>query len=187
MGPGFESLKVHQILNAYFLFSDILINGHTQATDSEFAIRVGCFYFISFVVQNLSLYLRIGNIPHAVCSGSRVRIPEGAPLFSSIAQSVERMTVNHDVTGSSPVRGAIKHLRKWVLFYYFKGSNQWHQLNSHSSLCELTVKELLGIMSVLITLIVLIACTISSWRSILHSQYARVTCSALRPSAFCVA
>ena len=28
-------------------------------------------------------------------------------LYSSIAQSVERMTVNHDVTGSSPVRGAI--------------------------------------------------------------------------------
>ena len=26
--------------------------------------------------------------------------------YSSIAQSVERMTVNHDVTGSSPVRGA---------------------------------------------------------------------------------
>ena len=26
--------------------------------------------------------------------------------YSSVAQSVERMTVNHDVTGSSPVRGA---------------------------------------------------------------------------------
>ena len=28
-------------------------------------------------------------------------------LYSSIAQSVERMTVNHDVTGSSPVGGAM--------------------------------------------------------------------------------
>ena len=28
-------------------------------------------------------------------------------IYSSIAQSVERMTVNHDVTGSSPVGGAI--------------------------------------------------------------------------------
>ena len=28
--------------------------------------------------------------------------------YSSIAQSVERMTVNHDVTGSSPVGGAKK-------------------------------------------------------------------------------
>ena len=37
--------------------------------------------------------------------------------YSSVAQSVERMTVNHDVTGSSPVRGARKkHLRKQVLF-----------------------------------------------------------------------
>ena len=33
--------------------------------------------------------------------------PEGCiALYSSIAQSVERMTVNHDVTGSSPVGGA---------------------------------------------------------------------------------
>ena len=29
-------------------------------------------------------------------------------LFSSIAQSVERMTVNHDVAGSSPAGGARK-------------------------------------------------------------------------------
>ena len=29
-------------------------------------------------------------------------------IFSSIAQSVERMTVNHDVTGSSPVGGAMR-------------------------------------------------------------------------------
>ena len=29
-------------------------------------------------------------------------------IYSSIAQSVERMTVNHDVTGSSPVGGARK-------------------------------------------------------------------------------
>ena len=29
-------------------------------------------------------------------------------LYSAIAQSVERMTVNHDVTGSSPVGGATK-------------------------------------------------------------------------------
>ena len=28
------------------------------------------------------------------------------PLYSSLAQSVERMTVNHDVAGSSPAGGA---------------------------------------------------------------------------------
>ena len=32
-------------------------------------------------------------------------------LYSSIAQSVERMTVNHDVTGSSPVGGAKNSLQ----------------------------------------------------------------------------
>ena len=35
---------------------------------------------------------------------SRIKAP--VIEYSSIAQSVERMTVNHDVTGSSPVRGA---------------------------------------------------------------------------------
>ena len=41
---------------------------------------------------------------------SRIKAP--AIEYSSIAQSVERMTVNHDVTGSSPVRGAIFVVRK---------------------------------------------------------------------------
>ena len=35
-----------------------------------------------------------------------VNAVEETAVYSSIAQSVERMTVNHDVTGSSPVRGA---------------------------------------------------------------------------------
>ena len=30
--------------------------------------------------------------------------------YSSLAQSVERVTVNHDVVGSSPTRGAIETL-----------------------------------------------------------------------------
>ena len=30
-------------------------------------------------------------------------------VYSSIAQSVERMTVNHDVAGSSPAWGATTH------------------------------------------------------------------------------
>ena len=33
-------------------------------------------------------------------------------IFSSLAQSVERVTVNHDVVGSSPTGGAIKMLQK---------------------------------------------------------------------------
>ena len=42
------------------------------------------------------------------------------PHYSSIAQSAERMTVNHDVTGSSPVRGAInKKTRTTVRVFLF--------------------------------------------------------------------
>ena len=38
-------------------------------------------------------------------------------FYSSLAQSVERVTVNHDVAGSRPAGGAKKkHLRKQVLF-----------------------------------------------------------------------
>ena len=32
------------------------------------------------------------------------------PQYSSLAQSVERMTVNHDVAGSSPAGGATRRL-----------------------------------------------------------------------------
>lgn len=40
--------------------------------------------------------------------------------YSSLAQSVERVTVNHDVVGSSPTGGARKkHLRTQVLFQLY--------------------------------------------------------------------
>ena len=42
-------------------------------------------------------------------------------IYSSIAQSVERMTVNHDVTGSSPVRGA-KHRKSGAFLFYIAGA-----------------------------------------------------------------
>ena len=46
-----------------------------------------------------------------------VKIGRCQHSYSSIAQSVERMTVNHDVTGSSPVGGAKKntHYQQLVL------------------------------------------------------------------------
>ena len=43
--------------------------------------------------------------PHAACYNIERRSEWIG--YSSLAQSVERMTVNHDVTGSSPVGGAI--------------------------------------------------------------------------------
>ena len=41
------------------------------------------------------------------------------PSYSSVAQSVERVTVNHDVTGSSPVRGATKSPENLVFGAFF--------------------------------------------------------------------
>ena len=44
--------------------------------------------------------------------------------YSSLAQSVERMTVNHDVAGSSPAGGATKRLENITfssLFFAFMG------------------------------------------------------------------
>ncbi len=77
-----------------------------QATDSEFAARDRALIKLSCLTKALLTSPRWQYTAYTVCSGSRVRVPEGAPWYSSIAQSVERMTVNHDVTGSSPVRGA---------------------------------------------------------------------------------
>ena len=58
------------------------------------------------------------------------------------------MTVNHDVTGSSPVRGA-KTLSKDEVFFFFSkapmGSKTGHQLNTHRLQCKLTVNLALGV------------------------------------------
>ena len=61
-------------------------------------------------------------IPPCGMQGSRVRVTELEQptlevhhFYSSIAQSVERMTVNHDVTGSSPVRGATVKTEKCLI------------------------------------------------------------------------
>ena len=54
----------------------------------------------------LELRLLLVRFPVSICS-----------RYSSIAQSVERMTVNHDVTGSSPVRGAKKKASRETCFF----------------------------------------------------------------------
>ena len=46
------------------------------------------------------------STPKILCGRLHGKIGRCQHLYSSIAQSVERMTVNHDVTGSSPVGGA---------------------------------------------------------------------------------
>ena len=42
-----------------------------------------------------------------------------SPPYSSLAQSVERMTVNHDVAGSSPAGGAKKEAERYCAPFSF--------------------------------------------------------------------
>ena len=62
-------------------------------------------------------------------------------VYSSIAQSVERMTVNHDVTGSSPVGGAkqeevtINFYGNFFLLFIYLNSTPRRYENSTFCVC----------------------------------------------------
>ena len=53
---------------------------------------------------------RLGHKPFTLAMLSST-LTSVTSIYSSIAQLVERMTVNHDVTGSSPVGGAKRQVR----------------------------------------------------------------------------
>ena len=55
--------------------------------------------------------------------------------YSSLAQSVERVTVNHDAVGSSPTGGAIKKSHHQVAFFYCTCTINT-VINSHASPTE---------------------------------------------------
>ena len=100
--------------------------------------------------------------------------------YSYLAQSVERMTVNHDVAGSSPAVGAIrKQFFKGLLFLITKLFQAWtfqrHQLNTHCLLRKLTVNLPLGESFVLTRGVVQNFRYISSLGNIPPRRYARVT------------
>ena len=128
MGPGFESLEVHQVFNAYFLFCDIRINSQyeQQALKGQLGVKLNLLALVVLIACPIS---SLRPIPQAVCSGSRVRVSScivvmrcrqacsynsllcwlrfdkrilnhfilahrcRCTIYSSIAQSVERMTV----------------------------------------------------------------------------------------------
>ena len=48
------------------------------------------------------------TVSHARAGGFNIKYGHKSVRYSSLAQSVERMTVNHDVAGSSPAGGANK-------------------------------------------------------------------------------
>ena len=79
MGPGFESLEVHQRFYGFvFISGDTSpapeIKSHVRyASDSEFATRGGAFAEIALFAVCFTVHLRVRNIPPvAVCSGSEL-------------------------------------------------------------------------------------------------------------------
>ena len=62
------------------------------------------------------------------------------PPHSSLAQSVERVTVNHDVVGSSPTGGATKTLENIVFsrVFCYLGSSERTSKNPNFKVSELT-------------------------------------------------
>ena len=67
MGPGFESLEVHQrFYGFYFCKNDIIINFHAYATDSEFAIRVGYLILSRLLYYS---YVPSPNWQYTTCGG----------------------------------------------------------------------------------------------------------------------
>ena len=51
----------------------------------------------------------------SACYNNTVDVPS---TYSSLAQSVERVTVNHDVVGSSPTGGAMKKAKSYDLAFF---------------------------------------------------------------------
>ena len=79
--------------------------------------------------------------------------------YSSLAQSVERMTVNHDVAGSSPARGATESLENLVfsrLFLIFR----WFCLPGPTIFLEVKIRRFLlhSLLVVVWIYVVLINC-----------------------------
>ena len=92
MGPGFESLKVHQIVSV------IIEEGPpVPIPNTEVKLLYAEDTWRATARENRSALTRSG--------GSLPKV--AAFIFSSLAQSVEHLTVNQGVVGSSPTGGAI--------------------------------------------------------------------------------
>ena len=79
--------------------------------------KVSELYYTKYCLKRWSVGQGVKTPPfHGGNTGSN---PVRTIFYSAIAQLVERMTVNHDVTGSSPVGGVVSNTWKGV-FYFFK-------------------------------------------------------------------
>ena len=97
MGPGFESLKVHQIVSV------IIEEGPpVPIPNTEVKLLYAEDTWRATARENRSALTQI----------RRLFTKRTAFIFSSLAQSVEHLTVNQGVVGSSPTGGAIYVVRK---------------------------------------------------------------------------
>ena len=79
------------------------------------------------------------SVGQNVCPASRrswVQVPLSPPFFALIAQSVEQTAVNRQVTGSSPVQGAMRVQLSWLEHLPYK------QRVRGSSPCTRTINKI---------------------------------------------
>ena len=77
--------------------------------------------------RNIGLLLsRLNDMSYGGISNKKTKnrkaVGKNKNTYSSLAQSVEHLTVNQGVTGSSPVGGAIKSLVNQGFFHFHKES-----------------------------------------------------------------
>ena len=124
MGPGFESLKVHhesaiisQRVHPFPFRTRKLSSAVPTILDWRRSGKIGQSQHITAKFNYLAvqsfLLSSVGRASISLCTHELVwEIHKfgtdfcAVPPHSSLAQSVERVTVNHDVVGSSPTGGA---------------------------------------------------------------------------------
>ena len=87
---------------------------------------------LSFAVPKILSWRRLGKIGHGRHT-IKVALCATFMQYSSLAQSVEHMTVNHGVVGSSPTGGARKKPNAYALGFF-----QWSAPAVHEASCEAT-------------------------------------------------
>ena len=143
MGPGFESLKVHQrvchisVLEPPVPIPNTEVKRHSaedtwwatarenRSWQTQEQICVPCLIrrkeFVLLACWNHLYPFRTQKLSDTAPKilGGRLPGKIGQSEHSSLAQLAERMTVNHDVAGSSPAGGAKKEESAFALSSFF--------------------------------------------------------------------